>query len=289
MPGRAARLRWSATAVVLTAIVLPALLASCSPAGAGPVHALLPPLRTRWLLTQSALAGLQADPVVRGLLGRSQLDEILRSGQQPVAGFSAMPVAAFASAAALTAAVTSGRLPAGTRAVLYDPEAWASTPESEQRSVVPAAARAAALAHAHRLVFIVAPALDLTAVLPPGGAGPRWQRFLALRLIAGLAATADMIDLQAQSLERDARVYARFVQAAAAQARGANPAVQVLAGLSTNPPGPSVTAGQLVAAIAASRAAVDGYWLNIPQSGPRCPSCGPTRPDIGISVLRAVL
>lgn len=36
---------------------------------------------------------------------------------------------------------------------------------------------------------------------------------------------------------------------------------------------------------AAARAAVAGYWLNIPGPGPRCPTCRPARPD-AIGVLR---
>ena len=75
---------------------------------------------------------------------------------------------------------------------------------------------------------------------------------------------ADVIEVQAQSLERSAATYAAFVREAAGQARAANPGVSVLAGLSTNPPGPVVTSQQLAAAMQASHSSVDGYWLNIP-------------------------
>lgn len=292
------------TAVISLAVVVPCgLVADCASAGAlgrqpagggrqslgAPAARSPAPLRARWLLTRSALAHLRADPEVASLLRSSRLYEILRPGQSPVPGFSAVLVAAFPSAPALTAAVTSGRLPPGTRAVLYDPETWALTPGPEQRAVVRAARQAAAVAHARGLEFMVAPALDLTAVLRPTGAGPRWRRFLASNLAASLAVTADVIDLQAQSLERDARTYGSFVASAAAQARAANPAVTVLAGLSTNPPGPPVTIGRLTAAVAVSRGVLDGYWLNIPSPGPRCPACGPASPQVGIGLLRVVL
>ncbi len=100
---------------------------------------------------------------------------------------------------------------------------------------------------------------------------------------------ADVIEVQAQSLERSAATYAAFVREAAGQARAANPGVSVLAGLSTNPPGPVVTSQQLAAAMQASHSSVDGYWLNIPSPGPRCPTCNPPRPEVGIAALRTVL
>ena len=56
---------------------------------------------------------------------------------------------------------------------------------------------------------------------------------------------SDVVELQAQSLERGTSTYATFVRDAAAQARAANPRVAILAGLSTNPPGAEVTSQQL--------------------------------------------
>jgi len=44
-------------------------------------------------------------------------------------------------------------------------------------------------------------------------------------IASALARVCDVIELQAQSLERDTRTYAAFVRAAAGQARGANPRV----------------------------------------------------------------
>jgi hypothetical protein len=249
----------------------------------------LPHGRVVWMLTRAALAELVADPVIRSGLDGAPVYEIVQPGEEPLAGFDAAVTVPFPSLAALSHAITGGRLPAGTRAVLYDPEAWSFTPAAEQRDPVPAAARAAGLARAHGLQFIVAPALNLTAVLARGSAAPRWRQFLDLRLAAEMAKVADIVELQAQSLERDRGTYATFVREAAAQARAAHPGVTVLAGLSTNPPGAFVGSDQLVAAIDASRAFVDGYWLNIPGPGLRCPTCNQKRPDVGIEALRAVL
>lgn len=297
---RPAGTRHRATALALALTAMP-ILAACS----APSSPTAPPPRATtatvhatpgasepsrggpaWLLTRSALSQLLADPVVRDKLRRSRIYEILRPGQQALADMAAEPVVTFTSAAALEGAVSGGRLGTGIYGVLYDPEAWSFTPAAEQRDPVRAAAQAASMAHAHGLRLIVTPGLDLTAVLDPGGQGPRWRRFLALNLAGQLARVADVIELQAQGLERDATLYASFVRVATSQAGAANSRVSVLAGLSTNPPGASVDSRHLTADVDATRSAVAGYWLNIPGQGPRCPTCNPARPDIAIQVLR---
>jgi hypothetical protein len=242
-----------------------------------------------WMLTRSALSQMLSDPSVRSRLERTRVYELLQPGQQPLAGVDATPVVMFSSVAGLRSALASDALPAGTQAVLYDPEVWPYTPAAEQRDPVQAATQAAGLAHAHGLKIIVSPALNLTAVLEPGNSAPRWQAFLDLGLAGSMARVADAVELQAQSLERDPSAYATFVREAAAQARAGNPDVTVLAGLSTNPPGTTVNSQQLTEAIQASKSDVAGYWLNIPGNGPRCPTCHGARPDLGAAVLSAVL
>jgi hypothetical protein len=238
-----------------------------------------------WMLTRSALSQMLSQPSVGARLKRTRIDEVLQPGQQPLSGVDAMPVVSFSSVATLRRTLGGNGLPAGTQAVLYDPEVWAYTPAAEQRDPVLAAAQAAEMAHSHGLKIIVAPAMNLASVLDPGSSAPRWQTLLDLHIIGPMARVADAVELQAQSLERDPTAYATFVREAAAQARAANPKVTVLAGLSTNPPGAAVDSQQLTAAIQASRAAVDGYWLNIPGSGPRCPGCNAGQPELGAAVL----
>jgi hypothetical protein len=242
-----------------------------------------------WLLARPALASVVANQKVEAGLARSLLYELVQPGQQPLALAGARAAVVFTSAASLVTAVRSGALPAGTAAVLYDPEAWPYTPAGEQRDPVAATARAAAAAHAAGLQLIAAPGLDLTTVLAPGRTAPRSQLFLELGLAAAIAAHADVLDLQAQSMERDTAGYASFVTAAARQARREHPGVGLVAGLSTNPPGGAVRSGQLVAAIRATSGVVDGYWLNIPGPGDRCPGCQQAQPDVGIAALAAVL
>jgi len=284
-----AREAWAVAVMAAVACVL----AGCSAPGPRGGHT--PPSFTAppgsppaWMLTRAALAQVLTNPAVRSGLARTRVYEILSPGQVPLATAGALPVVTFSAVTELRQAITGDQLPTGTRAVLYDPEAWPFTPASEQRDPVRATRQAMDIAHAHGLKLIVAPALNLTTVRP-GAAGPRWRRFLGQGLAGALATVSDVIELQAQSLERDTGTYAAFVRAAAAQARRANPRITVLAGLSTNPPGGPVSSQQLTAAIRATSGIVSGYWLNIPGRGPRCPTCSSPRPEIGRQALQEIL
>ncbi len=297
--GRSIRGPWA----LATAAVLACMLASCS--GRTPASTPTSPVSTPtspaapgsatpgsatpgnglpWMLTRAALSQVVSDPVVATRLETSRVYELLQPGQRPLATVGAVPVVTFSAVGDLEQAVTGNQLPAGTDAVLYDLEVWPYTPVAEQRDPAQAARQALTIAHAHGLKLIVAPALNLTTLQP--SSGPRWRQYLQLGLAGAIAKVADVIELQAQSLERDTGTYADFVRAAAAQARAANPGVTVLAGLSTNPPGAAVSSQQLSAAIRATRGMVAGYWLNIPGRGARCPTCNAPRPDIGRQTLR---
>ena len=240
-----------------------------------------------WLFTRWALAQVAADPEVAGRLGGARVLELLGPGQAPVPGIEATSVATFMAVEELRRAAGSQAL-GSLQWVLYDPEAWTFTPVAEQRDPAAACLQAAGAARAGGLRVMIAPALSRTTVLAPESKVPRWRRYLDLGL-AGAAAAADAVELQAQSLERDTATYTEFVRAATEQARAVSPRIPVLAGLSTNPPGAPVTARQLIAAVDATRDIVDGYWLNIPRPGPHCPTCNPPRPDLGMEVLRTFL
>ncbi|HEX3390598.1 MAG TPA: hypothetical protein VHT94_16290 [Streptosporangiaceae bacterium] len=241
-----------------------------------------------WLITRWALARLVANPALRSKLVRDHVYQIVQPGQRVLPGAGAPPVLHFTSVASLRAAISRHRIPAGTQTVLYDPEAWRFTPMAEQRHPVRATRRAKGLAHAHGLRLFVAPGLDLV-IRGQHSYLPRWRQFLNRRLAASLAAAADGIELQAQSLERDPRAYADFVRSAARQARQANPGVTVLAGLSTNPAGGRVTSKQLAKSARAAKPAVSGFWLNIPGHSARCPACRSTKVYVGVNMLLQIL
>jgi hypothetical protein len=238
-----------------------------------------------WLLSRSVLAQLVLDPDAVSELNGKLVYELLQPGEPPLPGVVAEPVVTYTSAAALESAVNAGKVPAGTVGVLYDPEAWVFTPVAEQKNPVRAATAAAAAAHAHGLQFIVTPAIDLASVLDPNGAGPEWRQFLDLDLVGRLAKVADVVELQAQSLEQNAKVYTAFVQAAVAQATAARSGIDLLAGLSTNPPGVAVDAQELAADVQATRSVMDGYWLNVPGPGVQCPTCNAPQPAMAVQVL----
>lgn len=187
------------------------------------------------------------------------------------------------SVAQLQAALAQG-LPSQVSDLLYDPEHWAFTPLSEQLDVAAAAARAATLARGAGLGLVVAPATDLAEVTAPGR--PVAAAFLASGILAGVSTSAAAVEIQAQGLESDPSRYAAFVREAVLQIREANPRAEVFAGLSTNPSGKLVTAGELLESVALTRHLVSGYWLNIPSQGVACPRCGSPQPQIAVSLLQ---
>ena len=242
----------------------------------------------RWLFSPPGVAALAADAGASQLLRGTQPFVITTAGDRIAVppGWNAVPLVSFKSIAEIRDALDRGSLPPSVKGIIYDNEKWRFTPEEEQRNPARFEKLGADLAHAHGLLFVTAPAVDLIAVLAPADRERRYDAYLRLGLAADAARYADAIDIQAQSAEADTELYANFVRQAAAQARQANPKVTVLAGISTNPNGQHVTADDILRAIAATRDAVDGYWCNIPQPGAHCPNCNDFRPDIAIEVLR---
>lgn len=241
-----------------------------------------------WLLAGPAVAVLAANPEASRLLSGTRPFVARGRNTAIPPAWKAVPYASFKSVGELARALRAGPL-GDLEGVMYDNEAWALTPPEEQRHPARYTKLAAGLAHGRRLLFLAAPAVDLVNVLMPGNGAQnrRYDAYLSLRLAAA-ARYADVFAIQAQSAERDTRLYADFVRRAAAQARRANPEVLVLAGISTNPNGQRVAAKDLLGAIAATRGTVDGYWLNVPRPGMHCPNCSEFRPDIAIDVLSAL-
>jgi hypothetical protein len=204
------------------------------------------------------------------------------------AGWTSTPTASFTSYAGLQSALSGNTLDPRIKAVLYDNEHWSLTPAVEQSDPAHYDQLAAQLAHQHHLQFIATPAIDLVSVLKPdapSGNGQRYQAFLDLGVVGRIAATADVIDIQAQGSEGNVALFTSFVDAAAAQARKANPAIKVIAGISTNPNGAAVTADEIDRAARAVRANVDGYWMNDPASSTACPTCTGPYPQIALPAL----
>lgn len=204
------------------------------------------------------------------------------------AGWTSVPTADFTSFSALRSALDGGKLDPRIKAVLYDDEQWSLTPSTEQHDPGHYYQLAGELVHRHHLLFIAAPAPDLVNVLSPSAAAAqgRYQTFLSLSLPAEAARYADVLDVQAQGAEADTALFTSFVSRSAAQARSANPNIRVLAGLSTNPSGKSVTASVIGTAARAVRADVDGYWLNDPAASTACPRCAGPFPQLALAAVQ---
>lgn len=243
----------------------------------------------RWLFNGPGVAAIAADAEVTRLLDNAR--PFIMKGSRVDAippGWNAVPFASFTDFGAIRNALELGRLGPQVNGIMYDYERWRFTPEEEQRNPAVYVKRAADVVHAHGLLFLTAPAVNLVAVMAPEGRNRRYDTYLRLGIAADAARYADVVDIQAQGSERNTEVYANFVRQAAVQARQANPKVVVLAGISTQPSGQQVTADDILRAIAATRNSVDGYWFNIPQPSEYCPRCTNFRPDIAIGVLRRI-
>lgn len=243
-----------------------------------------------WVVTRQALADIAASPSALGVLEQGHIYEIVRPGHKPYPGVNAIVTAdfkSFSSPNGMAASVAAGDLPAGTGALLYDPESWSFTPPAEQHDLGHYVSMAVSLAHQHGWQLIVTPGVDLTKVLDPSVAASngRYQAFLSSGLDQAVA-SADVVDVQAQSDERVSANYASFVKAAADQLHKANPKVVVISGLSSNPPIGVVTSQELADAMAVVAGFVQGYWMNIPNGpNPSCPGCGQPQPQVAIGAL----
>ena len=207
----------------------------------------------------------------------------------------ATKVETFDSFAALQAAFRDSTIEPGVSYVLYDNEAWALTPGGEQAAPFTSSAGALALAHAHGLRMIFAPAANLSTVLSPGysasdqltSGGGKYSGYLDLNLAGRGAGVSDILEIQGQQAE-DQPGFAAFVQRAVGQARAAAPTHPVLLGLTTAIPGRgAVSPATLTGVVAATRSLVDGYWLNVPGTSPQCPACGATDAGPAVSFLES--
>jgi hypothetical protein len=232
------------------------------------------PLGQVWVGTDKTaelLAGLDAE-TVRTFLGGSN--------SFALGGWSAasIPSQAWASEAQFASDLATGRIASDVRLVMYDPESWSATPPDERLDPETAMRAFASLAHRHGYLVMITPHPNLTSV--PGaacvavGVETEAHAFLRCGIEAAAARFADIVEVQAQSLEVNVMAYHHLVAAAAVQARAANPRVLVLSGLSTNfTQDPAV----LYAAWRSVLGVVDGHYLNVPHG---------VRPEVAVGFLQ---
>jgi hypothetical protein len=270
----------------LLLVVLSSLLVS-SPSGDTPPRG--KPLQ--WIISEGAVARLLATPHPEGLVRRAfdNPRTWLIVGSSPRAdlqNWKCLRILSFKSYAEMKEKLGT---PTGIWGVLYDPESWEFTPLEERRNVPYYAAEAARLAHSRGLQFIVTPATNLVRALVPPRPDRKFKDSVEdlgrLKLATQIAPAADVYEIQSQGAADERELFLRYVTQEAAQVRAANPRAILLAGLSTNPHGLQVTGQQVFQEVLDTLHLVEGYWLNVPQGGPTCPTCGPARPAVAIQLL----
>jgi hypothetical protein len=178
----------------------------------------------------------------------------------------AVGTAFFTSYADFAGKIQRHAIPAGVRAVAYDPELWRATPLAERIDPQRYMRLFAAAAQRHGYATMLMPGRDLLA-----GAGPCRQQdgedldaaFVRCGLAGEGARLSQIFELQTAPVELSSTQLRGFAAACARQARAANPAVVLIATLSTQPGGRWVSGWQLARAAAALRPFVQGFQLNL--------------------------
>ncbi|HVA21800.1 MAG TPA: hypothetical protein VNN74_06875 [Candidatus Micrarchaeia archaeon] len=227
-----------------------------------------------WIAPRNVVGAIRSDAYVRHQLRDGQLIEIVLPGQRPVPNVPAEAALSLKSLPDIRAAFAGGLISRWIQAVIYDNEDWPATPYQERLRPIHFERKVARLVARHHLMFISSPALDLARELP-STAGSLWRRYLHTGWMRGTARLAVVVEVPAQSYENHPPVYARFVRAAAIQARSANPDVKVIAGLTSTRGAPSSLTADLTRCVRLTAGDVQGYFLNVPQ------------PPLAAAVLRA--
>ncbi len=173
---------------------------------------------------------------------------------------------AWGSSVQFGADLASGAIPDDVRVVMYDPEAWERTPIDERLDPIGSIEAFGTLARSKGYSVVVTPHANLVEVPgsphAPRDGESREDAYLRSGIIEAAAANADVVETQAQRMQRDPKAYRAFVADTARVARSVNPTVEVLSGLSTHPGYPA-TAEMLASASASVRDVVDGHYLSL--------------------------
>lgn len=258
-------------------------------AAAKPPHA----QHLRWIISETAVKRLleipDSEPLVRRAFDNPRTWLIV--GSEPwerLNGWKCLRIRSFSSYAAMQERIGAAT---GLWGVLYDPESWRFTPPAERLNLPHYAAEAARLAHSRGLKLIITPATDLARTLVPERKNRTFadsvEDMARLKLAQKIAPAVDVYEIQSQGAQPEpGNLFVRYVEQQAALVRAGNPKAIVLAGLSTNPHGhQDVTGDQMFRQVKDTLHVVVGYWLNIPQGGPSCPTCGRARPDVAMRLL----
>jgi hypothetical protein len=172
----------------------------------------------------------------------------------------------WASSARFAEDVANDTIPDDLQVAMYDPEHWDATPLDERLDPHTAIETFGSFARSKGYTVLITPHPNL--VSAPGSplaakdAETRESAYLRSGIVEVAAANADVIETQAQTLQRDPDRYRAFVAETVRVARATKPDIQVLSGLSTNPGYPA-TVEMLRNAWISVRDVVDGHYLSL--------------------------
>jgi len=253
------------------ALLALAFLPGCGSPGGGPSRLAGPPAKVLMVKSYVLLSLVAQDKQLAQTFADRTIYVLGTNGPKattptvPGLAGAVVPTADYTSYAAFAADVASRRVPRSAGAVLFDIEKWPATPLTEQQNPKPYMMRFSALARAHGLFPILAPARDL--VLVQGAscqkqAGEDLARAYLRCGLAGADARAGVLVVQSQVDQSSVAQYHQFVVHAARQARAGNPHVVVLAQLATAPIGRAASLAELVTAARSVSESVQGFSLN---------------------------
>jgi hypothetical protein len=249
----------AATAITAGALFGP-VLAAAAPASAAS--------QPGWILGAGTLAGVtaQSPAIASQLLNTPNTygtgSSLTADPIQP--GLASTPVLSYTSYAQFASDLQNGNISFPYQWVIYDPEEWSQTPLAEQQDPIKYMTLFGQLAHAHGLKVIMAPAMDLAyvqgSVIPrlPRESGPSW--YVRVNIAGAAAAAGDIVTVQGESQIANLTTYDWLYNSAAAQARAANPNVQVFAEVST------VNGTTQQMETAAQSISPDGFYVAAPNA-----------------------
>ncbi len=236
-----------------------------------------------WMITYSAATKYLPTTLAQGILNNPNNLVIYGPNQRPgrFASKSLTDFKSFDSISGETSTLSSENI----YGAVVDLERWSYTPLIEQQNPALYYKMASSSLHALNLKLVATPGLDLFKGI---GRGPLYSLMLKSGLYTSVAKVANIIDIQAQSLENDPTLYAAFVLQASNQIRSVNPSAIVLAGLTTSVKSGIAPTGQTLEQDAHRvEGVVGGFWINIPSNGPACPTCSPVNPQPAVALLQS--
>jgi hypothetical protein len=218
-----------------------------------------------WMVsTSGARSLLAASPGASALLFDTPLSFVTGTGAAGAAQIglgSAVPTASFANEQLLAQRVNGNELPAGTVAVQYQPRTPV-TPRNQLSDPAEAFRQAGLVAHAHGLLLVGSPALNVVKSGARHLKTIKWtSRYLQRRFASAAARYSDVYVIQAQSLQRRPTRFAAFVRQASAQATNAHRSVEILTEIRSGSGANAPTVPLLQRDLSGAGPSVSGYDL----------------------------